>query len=222
MGNRIHTTLGYGLKKVRWKKDRRINPEFWENLDNEIDILPAIRSFAEKQADSFDNDSLLARLDCRGWYIHDKPIQSLCISDCISFSGYISETKGAPIIFHDFIDRQERYDDLIDYYAFSSKKGPMDKVKMITDQKQRPAGIYPHMNYVNSKTGEPVPCSPSDRWIRNDEDSAKLYNMTVDQWVNDVVPQIPYNIRVFCEVANVFVNPLDVYSLRAMLYTYWC
>lgn len=51
---------------------------------------------------------------------------------------------------------------------------------------------------------------------------ANKYGLTLEEWKNDVIPDIPYVIRLFCQAMNAFKNPLTVYDLNATIYNYWC
>lgn len=245
MGDRIHTVIGYGFENVVFEKDVRFNPCFWnhriDRLDEDEDtgdytatvfermIKINKRHFDETEGDHKVPDwmsirDFRARIESRGWYL-DEPSPTYHIVDkMVNFSGYATEMKKAPIVFVCPFSNWVRYDDIVDYYIFSSKKGPVEKTRLIVDEKGNSTGIYPHMNYVNRKTGKPVKCAPFERWGRNytEQETQERFGLSLKEWKNDVVPEVPYIIRLFCEAADVFKIPNTVYDLRAMLYTYWC
>ncbi len=234
MGNRIHTVLGYGLTDVKWKTDDRINPAFWDDrYDDVLDLMKVINTprFLELEAennyvhpDHFGIRNFQARVDNMGWYKDDERVSHLYTSKIVHYSGYLSEMKdGGPMVFVDPFNKEwTRFDNILDYYIFSSKEGPIEQTRLITDEVGRPCGIYPNMRYVNQKTGKLVTCSPSDRWRKADQHMAEKYEMDINEWIDDVVPEIPYTIRLFCEATSFFTNPLTVHTLRPMIYTYWC
>jgi hypothetical protein len=222
MGNRIHTVLGYGLKDVVPRKDKRINDSFWKKMDDEVDFFSEMKNKNEEalKADPYNFDATLFkhRIEGIGWHKGDTPFNSLNVSDILKSSGYFYEMKKGPIVFTDLSPDWYRYDDTIDYYVF---RNPKDSVKLIKNQKGESCGIYPYHSYVNKKTGERIKCSPSERWSGNDDYLSQKYNLTLEEWKTCIVPEVPYIIKMFCEVADIFVNPLDVYDLKAMVYTYW-
>jgi hypothetical protein len=97
-----------------------------------------------------------------------------------------------------------------------------DYTELITDEKGNKSGIYPYLNFVNKRTGKKVNCYPVERWDLDNIKKANKYGLTLEEWRNDVVPDIPYVIRLFCQAVNTFKNPLTVYDLDAMIYNYWC
>lgn len=230
MSTRIHTVLGYGFDKVKFKKDNRFNSHVWEEEFYDKDFLPQMveinnsRIPKDKKKYDFDVNGFRARVEAKGWYEGDKPIKSLSWSDFAKYSGYAGENKSDPLVFTSPFNKDwQRFDNLIDYYIFSNKRGAIDKVKFITGDSDLPCGIYPHINYYNKNTGKKVDCTPYDRWSMDQEASAKRHGFdSVKAWHNDVVPEVPYEIRLFCEAANIFKNPLTVWELRAMMYVYWC
>ena len=233
MGNRIHTVIGYGFEKVKFRKDPRFNEHVWSDEFYDQDFLPKMVEINDSRYNKlkevrdeydFDVNGFKARIECKGWYEDEKPIKSLCWSDFAQYSGYAGEAKFDPLVFVvPFNKDWKRHDDIIDYYIFSDKNGPIEKVRLITGDKGIPCGIYPYLKYYNKPTGERVKCDPYDRRRSDQQSVAEKYGFkTVKEWRENVVPEIPYEIRLFCEAANVFKNPLTIWELRAMLYTYWC
>jgi len=230
MGNRIHVAMGYGLTDVEYEKDSRFSEDFWESLYNK-DYLPQMREinaldFSSNEnnpscSDWFEIIHFKAKIDKVGWYKNnEESINDIYVSDVLKFSGYLSEQESGPMVFVDCFHKDwYRFNDTLDYYLLGSEK---DSVTMIeTDGVAN--GIYPYMRYVNRKNGSFVKCYPIDRWASEcAEEQASKFGMSVDEWKNDVIPEIPYNIRLFCRAANVFKDSLTVYSLRPMIYSYWC
>ena len=232
MGNRIHTVLGLGFDKVKFKKDERFNPHVWEEDFYFKDFLPEMiklndsRYSPDRSNYDFDVNLFKARVEGKGWYEGEEPIKSLSWEDFAKYSGYATESKHNPLIFtNPFSKDWQRYDNLIDYYLFSDvKKGAVDKVMFLKGDSGLPINIYPSSSYYNKLTGEKLKdCVPYNRWASNQSEMAEQFGFkTVKEWHENVVPEIPYEIRLFCEVAKVFKNPLTIWELRAMIYTYWC
>lgn len=235
MGNRIHTVLGYGLKNASGKNKSLFSDEFLDKLYSyEDDLLERLKTVHEKYSkecvdyqtrDSFAIRDFSARLECVGWYKDDQPIKKLYHSDFVKYSGYFSESKNSTMIFTDPFEKSwYRYDNLLDYYIFSDKKGPKDTTKILTNDVGESINIYPNSGFVNKKTGNVVKCHPYERWGRDysEQEVLQKYGLTLKEWKDDVVPEVPYLIRLFCESENVFKNPLDVYQLKSMVATYWC
>lgn len=232
MGNRIHKVLGYGFTDVKPSKDKRFSRDFWKAYNDGTDALPKMIEINEKNfSDTADDSNAVdyfsirefkARTEGVGWYKDEKPVKHLYFSDCVKMSGYFDEMKSSPVVFVHPFEKWSRYDDLIDYYACGIAKKSEDYVELITDEKGNKSGIYPYLNFVNKKTGKKVNCYPVERWDLDNMERANKYGLTLEEWKNDVVPDVPYIIRLFCQAINAFKNPLTVYDLNAMIYNYWC
>lgn len=196
----------------------------------------------------FDLNLTLAWLEGVGWFIDQTDeekhkINCLTAADFILFNHYDLDKKNSigTVIFTDLTSKDwSRYDDIIDYIEAN---GCESKVKLITDEVGQSCGIYPYMSYANRKTGKDNKFYPVERWTLT---SAFLKTRTVNnpslkhinspeeytsfeeagvtnliEWQRDIVPKPPGIIKYFCEFMNVFKNPLTVYRLKPMVYTYW-
>ncbi len=230
MGTRIHKTLGWGFKYYRVGLDPRFNPEFFK--DRNDDYLPQMLELASQDAASEDfatrwggNDFLRE--------IKEKKVKSIDSYDVFKVNGYASNGDISSCIFTDPLRRDwSRYDDIIDYY--DSDSVPEDNVKFILDSSNQPAHIYPYCCFVNRHTGKHVSNIQSERWWvtelyfkRGGEFDWSGISETwgvsnIIQWQRDIVPDVPYNIKLFFRVAKPFKNPLTMYRLKPMIYTYWC
>lgn len=45
---------------------------------------------------------------------------------------------------------------------------------------------------------------------------------SIIEWQRDIVPEPPYIIRLFCEASGIFKDPMTVYRLKPMIFSYWC
>jgi len=245
MGTRIHKTLGWGFKYCRFKKDPRFNEKFF---GDDVDYLDQMVEVNKKNLNSKD---LRKKMDAqtfdhwvsgKGWASSGKKPTSLSRCDIFNYNGYIDWDGDsiAPVIFTDPSRKDwSRYDDIIDYYdAPSGKDGePLDNVKFILDGAGQPAQVYPYCSFVNRHTGKRAKenITPSDRWsitnmyFEHDHDGWKWKEFeknwgvkNIVQWQRDIVPEPPYIIRLFCKVAKPFKNPLTIYRLKPMIFTYWC
>jgi len=222
MGNRIHKVLGYGFEDVEYRKDSRFNESFWLFLDNDDDddLLEKLKEENSRKIENLKENDFGFEMKMFSYEVENK--KKLKIGDFVKFSGYASEMKKSPFVFIDPFGNWSRYDDTIDYYdCEKTKHGPKDVVKLIKNDNGEKGCIYPYLSYVNKKTGEPINCCPSERYSDYDQYYSEKYKLTLDEWKNNVVPAIPYSIRLFCEVMKVFKNPLTIYDSHAMIYTYW-
>jgi hypothetical protein len=241
MGTRIHKTLGWGFKYCRFKKDPRFNEKFF---GDDIDYLDQMVEVNKKNLNSKD---LRKKMDAqtfdhwingKGWASSGEKQTSLSRSDIFNYNSYI-DWNGysiAPVIFTDPSQKGwSRYDDIIDYYDAPSGKD--DNVKFILDGAGQPAQVYPYCSFVNRHTGKRSKenITPFDRWsitnfyFEGDHSKWKWKEFkknwgvkNIVQWQRDIVPEPPYVIRLFCKVAKPFKNPLTMYRLKPMIFTYWC
>lgn len=204
MGIRIHKVLGYGFKSIA-HKDIRFNESFWALNDDYIDIKPLLIKECEDSKDNVSKDPhnnlafFRQWITNTGWHEkggcdHDK----LYISDFFCYSGYAAESNKFPVIFSAKRYNKDwyRYDDIIDY--IEAGRTMKDSVKLLN------GGIYPHLSKVDIRTGK----------ILTDKE---IENIDPQYIANDIAPEI----LVFCRALNVFKDPLSVYKLKPMLYTYW-
>ena len=247
MGTRIHKVLGYGFPRVKTKNDPRFNPEFFDKLwEEDGDLKSKLIEWCEKknvrEGDDFDAKIFHNWLMGTGWYKGDGAPKKLYASDFCHTSGYFSEGKYAPIIFGSYKENKDwyRYDNLIDYYEASGGVNLADKVELITDQCGDVCGIYPNLSYINRNTGKSCKMQfakwhmtetlqkigkhiDKDVAFKAESEMCKEFGIkNLNEWRRWIVPAIPSSIRAFCEVMEVFKNPMTVYRLKPMIYTYWC
>lgn len=228
MGIRIHTTIGYGFKYIRWGKDPRFNESFWDWGANEKDIKPTLLDFCLARKDNHDDWGydlafFSAWLEGKGLYEKHGAPETLSLTDFIDYSGFGPEMKRCPLIFGNYEKDKDwrRRDNIIDYYQ--SGKEPLDKVSFITDELGQPAGIYPNSLYCHRNNGRLLKgIYPAHRWSVDFRDLNPEWGIENElDWQRNVMPLVPADIRAVCEVCNVFKNPLTVFRLRAMIYSYW-
>jgi hypothetical protein len=246
MGIRIKVILGWGFRRCRYQQDPRFNPEIFGDCDK--DYLPAMFELNEKLRSTLPD---WRQKDFELWtkgklYGDGKPIKELTSGDFLSYCTYNTDENEegkistGPIVFTSPEHKDwYRYDDVIDYYTFP----PMtDSVKMIVDEVGQPAQVYPYCAFVNRKTGsrplESKAIDQTTRWLvtktyfESPEESRRDWKWeekseyvggakSIIEWQRDIVPEPPYIIRLFCEAANVFKNPLTVYRLKPMVVSYW-
>lgn len=201
MGIRIHKVLGYGFERSKWDKDSRFTDGFiakgmYENLD-----IDAFISFLEDK-----------KKEQGGWFgcsfeLNDLKTGKVKLYDGSDFiKGDTELSHCSPLVFtNPFYKDWYRFDDDIDYLENCQRhKGIKDELIIPKNEGGGLAYIYPYASYVNRKTGERV--HNVDYMYENDR---------------NIVPKPPDIIINFCEFKNVFKNPLTVYRLKPMLYTYW-
>ena len=135
----------------------------------------------------------------------------MSVYDFIHYNSFDCEKGKGPIIFtNPFAGDWYRYDDDIDYYSAHNEDNLENNIKII------PRGIHPHNSaYINRKTGERI-MRPMYRYESLDDLSEEFKMNRID-----IVPKIPEIIVEFCNVLRVFKNPLTVYRLKPMLFTWW-
>lgn len=223
--------------------------KFYENKKDEfLEFLKDKKSKFSKEERIISNITMdINWIEGTGWFDKEKPVKSLSLSDFIKYNYFETEGKNpiGPVIFTLPSSKDwNRYDDIIDYVECSiDNKGSFDSVKFYKDDAGQPAEIYPYVGFVNRNTGKRVRFSQSDRWILTDilQKSKKVKNPSLKhidpdletnfqkegitnliEWQRWIVPIIPDLIVNFCEFAKVFKNPLTIYRLKPMIYTYWC
>ncbi len=231
MGIRIHKVLGYGFKYCRFQNDPRFNPwvfdhghtQHEEHLNQKL-----IEFYEQKRATNedkyeFDDFTDYQYLTGTGWCKENGPAENLTAHDFIQSCEFDGERGAGPIIFTSPQNKDwYRYDDIIDY----CEADDMDtKVKIIQD------GIYPlNCSYVDRRTGKRVKnfigkYRYKEAYSYSDGITEKFqqdYNVkSFNEYCVNIVPVVPSLIVNFCNVFNVFKNPLTVYRLKPMLLTYW-
>jgi hypothetical protein len=246
MGTRIHKTLGWGFKYCRFKKDPRFNEKFFGDDVDYLDQMVEVNS-KNKQSEDYKTKSdatwFEAWVNGKGMY-DNEPIKHLDQYDFVKYNNYLDTSKDVgTVVFTDPAHKKwNRYGDIIDYYeAERDDRGYYpDYVKFILDGAGQPAQVYPYCAFVN-RNGEKIKTSTgtgitqSDRWDvtnlyfesskkkRKDWKWKETFGVNnIIEWQRHIVPEPPYGIRLFCEVAKPFKNPLTIYRLKPMIFTYWC
>lgn len=205
MGIRIHTVLGYGWESFNLYK--------LKDYDCEEDLLP--KMLEKAKTDGLDGKTFVARIENRGWYEKYKKITSLDSYDFVKSDCLSDEKIGPLIITSPFNADWSRYDDIIDYYL-SEKQSNIVKLLTLEDS-GLPKPIYPYDGFVNKNTGERVKMSYHDTW-EGEKDFIEKHGVKF----SDLAAIVPYEIKLFCEIAKFpSENPLDIYTARPMIYTYW-
>jgi hypothetical protein len=243
MGIRINTVLGWGFKYCRYHQDPRFNSEIFSESSKE-DFLPEMIKANESKKKGIDakfrKNEFTDWIEGKSWH-KGKKIESLTKYDFMQYSYFNTEedekgkVKIGSIVFTDPVMKNwKRHDDTIDYYT--ALRGRKDSVISIVDGANQPCQIYPYASYVHRKTGKVLnninrygmtelyfECDSSDRKkFKWDIIGGKNGTKTLIEWQRDIVPEPTYNIRLFCEAAKVFKDPMTVYRLKPMVITYWC
>lgn len=208
MGIRVHTVLGYGWEKFDFKTLPK---------DDEGDYLPKMAEVATKENIN-DSKQFLSRINNTGWYEKDKKITVLNVWDFVKYDAFSLEKDepAALVITSPLNEDWSRYDDIIDYYSGDKQE---NKVKLLNLDCGAPKPIYPHDGFVNKNTGERLTgWNYSDMW-----DGEKSFKAKTGIGFGDLAAIVPYEIALFCKVAKFpSDNPLDIYTAKPMIYTYWC
>lgn len=247
MGIRIHTAMGWGLKKTKGSKDPRFTPEFLKMWDDEVDLRPLLKKRCEEliSVDTTNDDEADINKSYAQMFLQRLSVNEnhLGVRNMVR---YCSEMDSGPMVFVPFpyIDTWFRYDDAIDYYDSLAK----NKVKMLVDDAGFPISIWPYYGHVNRKTGRPFRGKNARMYIearqmiplieksgkkvktlsdliseRGVKELKEEYGIdSLDALVNDLVPEIPFELKLFFEVTHAFKDPLTMYELRPMIYKYWC
>lgn len=222
MGIRIHKVLGYGLPKCKYGKDPRVKNKDLFSGEGIRDVMSTFLKFLKiKEVDAVDSFNIkltIGRLsDLKKTYD---------MYNCIHYNYYNLESKspnGPMVISLPHNENHRRYDDDIDYCECIDQA---DSVKII------PHGIYPYSGtYIDSRTGQRLTITDLDvgYWRVNEITSQnfegckdKSWNFkTYKEFKKYTTPMIPPEIELFCECFDFFVDPLTVYQLKPMIYTYW-
>ena len=197
----------------------------------------------EYNRDQGDAELLLQRIDAKNWFDKKEPIKHLRFYEVLRQSGFAYEGRRvSPLIFVPIEhDEWSRHDDIIDYYK--AGREPKDKVEIVKDEGGYPCPIYPYACYVNRKNGEPIPngsmvaefrrgwgkvkpdfSKPLTKLLSADMvKKLKAVGITAGEHLrDDIVPEPPFSIRLFCKTFNVFNDPFELYNTVPMIYTYWC
>jgi hypothetical protein len=242
MGTRIHKVIGWGFKYTKLAKDPRFNESLFDGNRAVLDEMVELNNTKLNSKDirvRMDANSFDMRVKARGMYCNEKPIHHLDVCEFVNYNGYLDYEKdnGTLLITDPTNKKWSRYDDIIDYYE---SNGTEDNVKYILDGAGQPAQLYPYCSFVDRNTGKRpkmkkgVSISQSDRWSLTEayfewtKDERKKWNWKVFgvknilEWQRNIVPEPPYNIRLFCETIKAFKNKKTVYRLKPMIFTYWC
>lgn len=229
-----------------WNEDKRT--EFIYFLKEKQSKFLKEKQSKLSSDDFFDIAWDLAWLEKKECFADGDTLERLLLYDFIKYNYYDMEKENpiGPIIFTmPNYKSWNRYDDIIDYIECGiDNRGAVDSVKFYLDDAGQSTGIYPHTSFVNRNTGKRVKFTPSDRRIltgillelkkannphlihknspkeKSEFEKAGVENLI--QWQRWVVPEVPSLIVNFCEFMDIFKNPLTVYRLRPMIYTFWC
>jgi hypothetical protein len=230
MGIRIKKVLGYGFKHCTFKDDPRFNDWVFD-CNHDLHENPVnqklIDFYTEKQdpakyTSEFDDAYDLQYLAGTGWHTDKGPAKELYTHDFIENCAFEYERGKGFVLFTSPINEDwYRYDDIIDY---------SDSENMDTKIKKLKTGIFPlNSSYIDRRTGKRVKTinpsiySMTHQYIDEiSEDFKKEFNVkSLNELCVNIVPLVPSVIVNFCNVFNVFKNPLTVYRLKPMVVTYW-
>lgn len=225
MGIRIHKMLGYGLTDVDPVLDARLNrdsPVFRYALEGVTHVEEYFKWVEAHGPRSFDvAKSMLKSSRKRG---EGEFLLQNCFQWGTADGGLQNVLCVRPLAWTDWY----RYDSAIDYAEQTySKKGQRDVVKVLNH------GHYPHVGYMDARTGEPLP-KDADPWgywrVRNggveDLDTLDMFAHLagfVDhaEASKFMVPLVPNEVRWLCEFAELFTDPTHVKDMRPLIYTWW-
>lgn len=244
MGTRIHKVVGWGFKYTKLANDPRFNESLFnsngENILDKMVELNTPRLASKDLRVKMDANSFDMWVNAKGMYSDEKPVEHLEIYDFVKYNNYLNpriDNRGALLITDPANKKWSRYDDIIDYYE---SNGTEDNVKYILDGAGQPAQLYPYCSFVDRNTGKRpkmkkgISISQGDRWSLTEayfkctKEERKKWNWKVFgvknilEWQRNIVPEPPYNIRLFCETIKAFKNKKTVYRLKPMIFTYWC
>ena len=245
MGIRINVCLGWGFTDVE-ENDQRFTDEFLKLWRSGEDLLEQFKkAIVAAKEDGYNREAvdaalLLQRINGMGWFDRIKAIRHLDVGDIVYQSGYAYEgDTESPMIFVPIEQTDwHRHDDIIDYYK--AGRTPEDVIEIIKDDADFPCPIYPYACYVNRRNGKLIPNGGTLAMFRRGYGSGSLPTLseivskdmmtklmdvgitTTEQLHDDMVPEPPYSIRLFCETFSVFKDKFEVYNLVPMIYTYWC
>lgn len=241
MGIRIHKRLGWGLTDIKTKNDdicdSRINEKNLHMI-NEDDI-------------KFTDESLL-KFAKKEYYASKKEIYeyALIIKNLEFKENNVEDFKRA--IFYDgeyclknvlcisLPSRKShyRYDDFIDYYESSSMK---NSVKLIEG-----TYIYPYASFIDKRDGKVFKdheifnlfrlfnSSKKKEWkdkikeinIKHSNEVCRVLEIlglkSSNEFYENVNSYVPDEIQLICNYFEIFKDKNTVYSLKPMIYTYWC
>jgi hypothetical protein len=243
MGIRIHKVLGYGLERVKrgaggeWN-DLRINSKSKLFKYGKSDKTQPFYDFLDAKAQNGDHDAKMELILLKNAEAHEQkksyphiPIPHETLSYQVE-SSRVSPLVITPLL---HVNEWKRSDDSIDYYqnfVTNPKTGMRDTVKLIH------AGIYPYEGrYIDSRDGHLIDHEYKMVWqfLSEDKNSveeskrAEVRSETaikmgfasseeVDLYMKPSVPQSIINLA---ECYELFTNPLTVYQLEPMIYTWW-
>ena len=245
MGIRIHTVLGWGFEKTIGLEDPRFTDEFRKMCEDEVDIIPLIRTECERILAQPKTDENWKDWHNAQFTLHSlKDTKEMCPTELICYSYFVGEySETTPMVFIPipYIDSWYRHDDAIDYYDNTHE----DSVKLIVDEGGFPYPPFPYAGYVNRKTGKLFRGDTHRAYIelrrmvnmgdkkiskleellssKGIEELATKYDIhSLDGLMYDIVPSIPSELKMFFDACKVFKDPLTMYELRPMIHKYWC
>lgn len=240
MGIRINKFLGYGLTDVQVVDYQIADPRFssksWvftgedePSLNDYFDWLQHERgdvrdighitldTMAARHRDKWDNELR------RRWIRHAFAwTPEYGLSNVFAMQP-VSET------------RWSRHDDTIDYTEETWLRPPeeqqMARVQVI------PGCLYPHMGYMDKRTGDRFSDEKIYPWVRfnnRDRKEDKPDDSAVEEALAQIAgleshtqalevvrPVVPQEIRDLAEFSGIFTDPLTWRELQPMLYVYW-
>lgn len=225
MGIGVHKILGYGMDVKT--QDYRINDDRFnaESLDWE-----KLESLTKEEFVKFtiDYQSTLDKEDVDKYYLPAFVNHLLVNFDATNNIKFNFEYGLDFItIVPPTIGNWCRYNDTIDYYECFAKGEPINRVDYID------GGIYPYNGlYMRKSTGKQLSLrDPVDsllsriRYLPGRVDLLDILNKlgfaSLEEYENEIVPQIPIEVRLFCEFTKIFKDNKTINELKPCLYTYW-
>lgn len=215
MGIRIHKMLGYGLTDVKTKNFAISDKRFRANLSSEWpdfslreykDWVNDSKSISTLMTQSFPITNTSDYLDAGSCFVHDAEF-GLSNVFCV-----------VPRFNH---QDWHRYDDIIDYTEQTYVSRQHNTVKVLKN------GIYPYGPlFADSRTGKIVKNGMDYALVKNtvsDKDSlaSRFGFESAEEADKYLRPAVPDCVKLLCEYAKIFVDPMTVHQLVPMLYTYW-
>lgn len=228
MGVRIHKILGWGLRYTKYTDDPRLNEEV---LGGDVQISKKeILEYIDSKDSIWKGSSKL--------FEHELKEDLYDLYDFLHFGP--EYTHRPFLIFSLRGSDHYRYDDIIDYYDVTPEEY---RVKMIVDDANQVAGIYPYYNYINRHTGQSIErVYPSQRWmltnaymrlLKDDpkniskidssigEEFGKFGIHSLIDYQRNIGVEVCPILDALIELSGIFKDPKLKYRLKPMLVTYW-
>lgn len=235
MGSTLRKALGYGLNDVTTKfdeiHDSRINSDsilvnedkFYDRFNTKEEAHESYLKFLieyKKQNPNLSyglDFSLLTSIGHENFSYHDVITHS---AEEGSMENVLVVTPLSGIVYGNWLRR----DDTMDCIEASFDENPYDpKLKMLE------SGIYPYFNSMDAATGITLNSYVSE-WERAykkgdtlyaDKFALKLGFTSSEEASKKVAPDLPHDVRTICEWGELFINPIDMYQLRPLFYSYF-